>query len=100
MRTAAYICAIGAGSVRRYRQDILPFAAYDHHSPERITDWMNIRGPAKSFFSSGYYMPGTHQLGNYFGIRQDGRLVAIAGEHMQPQSRPTEDDHFRKLQRQ
>jgi ribosomal protein S18 acetylase RimI-like enzyme len=30
----------------------------------------------------GYYERDTHQLGNYFGIWQDGRLVAIAGERM------------------
>jgi len=30
----------------------------------------------------GYYEPDTHQLGNYFGIRQEGKLVAIAGERM------------------
>lgn len=30
----------------------------------------------------GYYEPETYQLGNYFGIRQDGKLVAIAGERM------------------
>ena len=31
----------------------------------------------------GYYEPDTYQLGNYFGIRQNGKLVAIAGERMQ-----------------
>jgi len=31
----------------------------------------------------GYYEPDTHQLGNYFGIWQDDKLVAIAGERMQ-----------------
>lgn len=30
----------------------------------------------------GYYEPDTCQLGNYFGIRQEGKLVAIAGERM------------------
>jgi ribosomal protein S18 acetylase RimI-like enzyme len=30
----------------------------------------------------GYYEPGTYQLGNYFGIRQQNKLVAIAGERM------------------
>lgn len=30
----------------------------------------------------GYYEPETWQLGNYLGIRQDGKLVAIAGERM------------------
>lgn len=32
----------------------------------------------------GYYEPDTHLLGNYFGIRDGERLVAIAGERMQP----------------
>jgi ribosomal protein S18 acetylase RimI-like enzyme len=30
----------------------------------------------------GYYEPGTHQLGNYCGIWQQDKLVAIAGERM------------------
>jgi len=30
----------------------------------------------------GYYEPDTYQLGRYFGIRQDGQLVAIAGERI------------------
>ena len=30
----------------------------------------------------GYYEPGTHQLGNYYGIWQQEKLVAIAGERM------------------
>lgn len=30
----------------------------------------------------GYYEPGTSRLGQYYGIRQEGRLVAIAGERM------------------
>jgi GNAT superfamily N-acetyltransferase len=30
----------------------------------------------------GYYERDTHQLGNYFGIWQEGKLVAIAGERM------------------
>jgi len=31
----------------------------------------------------GYYNINTRQLGNYYGIRQQGRLVAMAGERMQ-----------------
>jgi GNAT superfamily N-acetyltransferase len=30
----------------------------------------------------GYYQPDTYQLGRYFGIRQEGQLVAIAGERI------------------
>lgn len=30
----------------------------------------------------GYYLPDTHQMGDYFGIRQAGKLVALAGERM------------------
>jgi ribosomal protein S18 acetylase RimI-like enzyme len=30
----------------------------------------------------GYYQPDTRQLGDYFGIRQDGKLVAMVGERM------------------
>jgi len=30
----------------------------------------------------GYYEPGTQQLGKYYGIRQQNKLVAIAGERL------------------
>ncbi|GGA96852.1 hypothetical protein GCM10011511_20190 [Puia dinghuensis] len=30
----------------------------------------------------GYYHPDSRQLGEYYGIRQEGRLVAMAGERM------------------
>ena len=30
----------------------------------------------------GYYEPDTHQLGNYYGIRQEGKLVSVAGERI------------------
>ena len=30
----------------------------------------------------GYYKPGTRLMGDYFGIRQNGQLVAITGERM------------------
>lgn len=30
----------------------------------------------------GYYKPGTRLMGSYFGIRQNGQLVAVAGERM------------------
>jgi len=30
----------------------------------------------------GYYLPDTRQLGDYFGIRVEGRLVSMAGERM------------------
>ena len=30
----------------------------------------------------GYYLPDTRQLGEYLGIRHEGRLVAMAGERM------------------
>jgi predicted GNAT family acetyltransferase len=33
----------------------------------------------------GPFFSHTHQLGRFIGIRQDGRLVAMAGERMQPQ---------------
>ena len=32
----------------------------------------------------GPFFVKTHQLGRFVGIRQDGRLVAMAGERMQP----------------
>jgi ribosomal protein S18 acetylase RimI-like enzyme len=32
----------------------------------------------------GYYLPDTRRLGYYFGIRVDGKLVAMAGERMRP----------------
>lgn len=30
----------------------------------------------------GYFRPQTHLLGNYYGIKLDGKLVAVAGERM------------------
>ncbi len=30
----------------------------------------------------GYFLPGTRRMGDYFGIRQNGELVAITGERM------------------
>jgi ribosomal protein S18 acetylase RimI-like enzyme len=30
----------------------------------------------------GYFLPGTRLMGNYYGIRQEGELVAITGERM------------------
>ncbi|MBI2731433.1 MAG: GNAT family N-acetyltransferase, partial [Sphingobacteriales bacterium] len=30
----------------------------------------------------GYYSPGTKLMGEYYGIRQDGKLVAAAGERI------------------
>ncbi|MBO9150798.1 GNAT family N-acetyltransferase [Chitinophaga sp. GCM10012297] len=30
----------------------------------------------------GYYLLNTHRMGDYYGIRQEGKLVAIAGERM------------------
>ncbi len=30
----------------------------------------------------GYYLLNTHRMGRYYGIRQEGQLVAIAGERM------------------
>jgi predicted GNAT family acetyltransferase len=42
---------------------------------EEIVTLINLVQP-------GYYNPGTRQMGDYFGIRQNGRLVAITGERM------------------
>jgi predicted GNAT family acetyltransferase len=42
---------------------------------EEIVTLINLVQP-------GYYKPGTRQMGDYFGIRQNGRLVAITGERM------------------
>lgn len=30
----------------------------------------------------GYYLMNTHRMGDYYGIRQEGKLVAMAGERM------------------
>jgi ribosomal protein S18 acetylase RimI-like enzyme len=32
----------------------------------------------------GPFWPGTHQLGRYVGVREQGRLVAMAGERLRP----------------
>lgn len=35
-----------------------------------------------SSIQPGYYHPDTRQLGDYYGIRRDGRLIAMAGERI------------------
>ncbi len=35
-----------------------------------------------SSIQPGYYHPNTRQLGDYYGIRKQGRLIAMAGERM------------------
>ena len=30
----------------------------------------------------GYFLPGTRMMGDYYGIRQNGELVAVTGERM------------------
>ncbi|MDO6431719.1 GNAT family N-acetyltransferase [Flavitalea sp. BT771] len=132
--------ATGTAAVKRFRRGILPFAAYDHASPEKILALDEWLLPDEVFFligglpplpphwevikelpclqmvlpelldiatdtsilpltaadkddmfnlinkvQPGYYQPDTHLLGNYFGIRQEGALVAIAGERMRPE---------------
>jgi ribosomal protein S18 acetylase RimI-like enzyme len=52
--------------------DVVHLAAADR---DEMFDLVNRVQP-------GYYEPDTHQLGNYYGIRQEGRLVAIAGERI------------------
>lgn len=47
-------------------------------TPEDDTELFNLVNKVQP----GYYLPGTHRLGNYFGIRQDDRLVAVAGERI------------------
>jgi GNAT superfamily N-acetyltransferase len=132
--------ATGTAAVKRFQRGILPFAAYDHASPEKIIALDEWLLPGEVFFligdlpplppqwevikelpcmqmvlpeladiaadtpilhltaadkgdmfhlinkvQPGYYEPDTHLLGNYFGIRQEGALVAIAGERMRPE---------------
>lgn len=42
---------------------------------DEIVDIINLVQP-------GYYKKGTRLMGDYFGIRQDGKLVAVTGERM------------------
>lgn len=130
--------AVGTAHVARYRPGILPFVAYDHRSPEHITELDDFLKKDRLFFlvgtlptlparwelvrelpceqmiiepgaialpatpsvtaltaadkevmfelirrvQPGYYERDTHQLGNYVGIFQEEKLVAIAGERM------------------
>lgn len=130
--------ATGASYVKRYQRGILPFAAYDHTSPQSIVELDNWLQRGEVFFligalpalpahwtllkelpcaqmilqsdiallenkvsltaltashsielfnliqlvQPGYYEPDTHQLGNYYGIFQEDKLVAVAGERM------------------
>ena len=130
--------ATGVPDVRRYRREILPFAAYEYGRAENIealesflTDgeifyligelptlpshWKLIKelpcaqmvlrrpvvldegnvdislltaGHDTELFDlinkvqPGFYKSGTHQLGDYYGVWQDDKLVAVAGERM------------------
>lgn len=49
----------------------------------------------------GPFLPRTHELGRYIGIRRDGRLIAMAGERLHPDgwteiSAVSTDDAFRR----
>jgi ribosomal protein S18 acetylase RimI-like enzyme len=35
-----------------------------------------------SFVFPGFYRPRTHEMGRYYGIHQDGKLIAMAGERL------------------
>jgi len=128
----------GGPVARRYQRGILPFAAYDHASPDNLFTLDDYLEPGEVFFvigalpslpsnwelikelpcvqmilqepladipseapitslttadrddmfklvtrvQPGYYEAGTPQLGHYYGIRQEGQLVAIAGERI------------------
>jgi len=130
--------AVGAPHIKRYQHGILPFAAYQHGTSERITALDYWLKPGEVFFligelpslpshwtvlkelpcaqmllqsdiatvddgvvvsaltaahsadmfnlinlvQPGYYEPGTHQLGNYYGVWQQDKLIAVAGERM------------------
>lgn len=138
LKGAQQAFAVGSTHTRRYRPGILPFAAYDHHTPINIAELDDLLKKDEVFFlvgelpslpshwklirelpcvqmildrvaaptpesaavamltaaerdtmfdlihrvQPGYYEPDTHQLGNYYGIWQDNKLVAIAGERM------------------
>jgi GNAT superfamily N-acetyltransferase len=128
--------AIGTGKVKRYRTDIVAFAAFssDSNTLSELTDLiainesifligdlpklpsnfmiegvlpcaqMIIHSPITpplpepietldqkdddeitaliTLVQPGYYKSGTRLMGDYFGIRQHGKLVAITGERM------------------
>ncbi|NML21361.1 GNAT family N-acetyltransferase [Pseudoflavitalea sp. G-6-1-2] len=139
LQSAQQSFAIGNDAVKRYKKNILPFAAYDHAQPERLQELDQYFQSGETFFligelpevlphwtllndlpclqmvsttpvppienaqveiapltaadrdamyqliqkvQPGYYMPDTHQLGDYFGIWDDENLIAIAGERM------------------
>ncbi|WP_276482171.1 GNAT family N-acetyltransferase [Paraflavitalea pollutisoli] len=133
--------ATGNTYVRRYRRDILPFAAFDHGHGDKIVQLDSLLLPGEVFFligelpalpanwtilqelpcaqmihqtrvtppagavtvtplhdqhqkalynliqqvQPGYYEPRTQQLGSYYGIFEEERLVAVAGERMRLQ---------------
>jgi len=47
--------------------------------PADVSQMMDLVTIAKP----GPFLPRTHELGNYYGFRSEGRLVAMAGERMQ-----------------
>lgn len=129
--------AVGYDEVKRYRPDVVAFAAYHFTTTDRSALFNQLIQQGESFFiigdlpqlpahyqlltrlvceqmicnkpihipvtasiemlsnvnedemeslinlvQPGYYKRGTRLMGDYFGIRSEGRLVAIAGERM------------------
>jgi ribosomal protein S18 acetylase RimI-like enzyme len=129
--------ALGNEAVKRYRPDIVAFAAHHFTTTDRSTLFDQLIQPGETFFiigdlpqlpahytllvrlvceqmvcttpihvpvtatieilseanddemeslinlvQPGYYKRGTRLMGDYFGIRSEGRLVAITGERM------------------
>ncbi|MBM7406671.1 MULTISPECIES: GNAT family N-acetyltransferase [Sphingomonas] len=56
--------------------DVKPIPLGDADAPEMLA--------LATLTEPGPFFEKTHQLGRFVGIRQDGRLVAMAGERMQP----------------
>lgn len=57
------------------QEDAVTVSALDASHKTDMFNLINLVQP-------GYYEPDTYQLGNYYGIWQQGQLVAIAGERM------------------
>lgn len=53
-------------------------ASIYHLTASHSTDMFNLINKVQP----GYYEPDTHRLGNYYGIFQQDKLIAIAGERM------------------
>lgn len=84
-------CPVPPGLVEEVRADLAQMIATDLHTAE-ATDEVISLGDADApemlelatLTKPGPFLARTHELGDFIGIREGGRLIAMAGERMHP----------------